>query len=182
MRQSSSRRKRLQTSKSSCQVCGKDYHNAHGLARQLREDHAENRYLFQLLTRETNFWYELVLCKCVDKQFFINVFLLLNTRYFSQLATKVTTAMLCCHIVATKVTTGRIWLDTADLKSSQATFSAKFLTAYSSRYECPLCGHFFPVRHSLERHIRNVHHPVKHECPYCGVAVIHLVTTSFKVY
>jgi len=42
------------------------------------------------------------------------------------------------------------------------------------RHECPLCGHFFPVRHSLSRHIKNVHQPVKHDCPYCGIQVIHL--------
>ena len=28
-------------------------------------------------------------------------------------------------------------------------------------HECSECGLFFPVRHSLERHLRNVHNPVK---------------------
>lgn len=43
-----------------------------------------------------------------------------------------------------------------------------------NRFECPQCGHFFPVKASLERHLATVHHPKKQECPYCPVQVVHL--------
>ena len=43
--------------------------------------------------------------ECGDRQFFRNIFLLLNTQYFSQLATK--------------VATGIIWLDTAALRERE---------------------------------------------------------------
>ncbi len=43
-----------------------------------------------------------------------------------------------------------------------------------NRFECQVCGHFFPVRASLERHLQTVHRPVKLECPFCPVVVVHL--------
>lgn len=38
-------------------------------------------------------------------------------------------------------------------------------------HECRICGKFFPVKSTLERHIQNVHHPVKADCPFCEVEV-----------
>ncbi len=43
-----------------------------------------------------------------------------------------------------------------------------------NRFECQVCGHFFPVKASLERHLNTVHRPVKLECPFCQVVVVHL--------
>ena len=43
-----------------------------------------------------------------------------------------------------------------------------------NRFECSQCGHFFPVRASLERHLATVHHPQKLECPFCPVSVVHM--------
>ncbi len=43
-----------------------------------------------------------------------------------------------------------------------------------NRFECPECGHFFPVRASLERHLNTVHHAKKLECPFCHVQVVHI--------
>ena len=43
-----------------------------------------------------------------------------------------------------------------------------------NRFECPECGHFFPVKASLERHLSTVHHPLKYDCPYCPVQVVHI--------
>ena len=43
-----------------------------------------------------------------------------------------------------------------------------------NQFECQICGHFFPVQHSLERHVKNVHHPQKLACPYCEIEVLHL--------
>ena len=43
-----------------------------------------------------------------------------------------------------------------------------------NRFECPQCGHFFPVKASLERHLSTVHHPQKLECPFCPVKVVHM--------
>jgi hypothetical protein len=43
-----------------------------------------------------------------------------------------------------------------------------------NRFECNECGHFFPVKASLERHSKTVHQPKKVECPYCPVIVVHL--------
>lgn len=37
-----------------------------------------------------------------------------------------------------------------------------------------MCGKFFPVKHSLQRHVRNMHHPTKTPCPYCELEVVHL--------
>ena len=43
-----------------------------------------------------------------------------------------------------------------------------------NRFECAQCGHFFPVKTSLERHLITVHDRKKHECPYCPVQVVHI--------
>ena len=43
-----------------------------------------------------------------------------------------------------------------------------------NRFECSQCGHFFPVKSSLERHLITVHQPKKLECPYCPVQVVHI--------
>ena len=43
-----------------------------------------------------------------------------------------------------------------------------------NRHECGECGHFFPVKASLERHMATVHHPLKLECPFCPVSVVHM--------
>jgi len=43
-------------------------------------------------------------------------------------------------------------------------------------------GLFFPVRHSLERHVRHVRHPVKQPCPKCAAMVIYLETHLITVH
>ena len=43
-----------------------------------------------------------------------------------------------------------------------------------NRFECSECGHFFPVKASLERHLKTVHNPTKVNCPYCPVEVVHI--------
>ena len=40
-----------------------------------------------------------------------------------------------------------------------------------NRFECSECGHFFPVKASLERHQKTVHNPTKVRCLYCPASV-----------